>query len=73
MDIEIDKIEAYKSCLDEHDICLRVSWSANIGFGQFEMIINDTTGKVSILTECLGRDFAKQLLSTIIDQAELVE
>jgi hypothetical protein len=71
-EVEINKIEGYQSCLDENDICIRISWNANIGFGQLEMIVNKITGKVILDTECLNENFAKQIFAKLVDEAEII-
>jgi len=72
-------------CLDDVEIFLnercpngaiRLSWSGNMGFGQYDIIINDDK-TISARTECMDsnddKDFTKQLFKLLIDKINIEE
>jgi hypothetical protein len=76
MDIKDIKIKEFHPWYDHE--CqgggFAIYWSANIGFGELRIhqFIEDKT-KLLIDTEGLGKEFAKQVLCKLIDEAEEVE
>ena len=46
-----------------------IAWQANIGWGELSVYMTKD-GKLLIDTECLGKDFAKQVLCQLVDEAE---
>jgi len=69
-EIEINKIEAFQPTRFPNNTVINIDWSANVGFGQLGIIINKN-GKVFLDTEFMGRDFAKQILNKIVDNADV--
>ena len=65
--IQIRKVELVKGKDKRHYLTL--SWVADIGFGQLEIII-DKDGKVTADTEGLSREFLRQCL---ISFSEIIE
>jgi hypothetical protein len=69
-EIQIDKVEAFKSARFPTNTVVNINWDSTEGFGQLGIIINES-GKVFIDTEYMGREFAKQVLNKLVDDAEV--
>ena len=51
---------------------LRIQWSANIGFGQLDIIVYPD-GSVELESEALSKESIKKILSSMVDNALLVD
>jgi hypothetical protein len=68
--IEIKELESWENQYGSwNNGGLQISWSANIGFGKLDIVIGKNN-KIFIDTESLGKEFAKQILCQMIDEAE---
>lgn len=71
--IEVDDVDIW---IRQHNVCpngvIGVDWNANIGFGRWEMIM-DENGIPHIHSEGLdsktSKDFSKLILQAILDKA----
>jgi hypothetical protein len=79
INLQIDKIEVYPSYTTNegkfvHDGCIRIFWSASIGFGQYDLY-KDEKGKWHGDSECMDdnedKDFIKKLLSLMFEELNI--
>lgn len=69
-EIRIKKVETFKSVRFPTNFVVNIDWDSSEGFGQLGIIINES-GKVFVDTEYMGREFAKQVLNKLVDDAEV--
>jgi hypothetical protein len=55
---------------DENAGLLRIEWQYEKGFGVLNLFINN--GKVEIDSEFMSKDFVKQILCKLVDEAKLL-
>jgi hypothetical protein len=63
--VNIDDVDVYKT-EDGKYKGIRISWSANIGWGEYTFYVED--GKWYADSECMGEDFGRMLLEKFMDQ-----
>ena len=57
--------------IDFNKNSIRISWHDYSGFG--EVLIYKDAEEIKIQSETMGKDFVKELLNQMVDEAELVE
>ena len=63
--LEITDVHILRHLLSETCEGFKISWSANIGFG--ELVFYKEDGKWYADTECMSKEFCKKVLDAFID------
>jgi hypothetical protein len=72
-DIVIEQVDCHTSAFNKDINICRISWSANIGFGELAIRYDNIGNTTVIDTEYMGKEFAKQVLCKLIDEADEVK
>ena len=77
---KIENLTIDEIWMNKHEICphgvIGIEWSANIGFGRYELILGDD-GMLHAYTECLDRgedkEFTKAILEKLVEKIVVEE
>lgn len=74
INLSVDNVEIFKNKATPHGT-IRISWSSDIGFGQYELTL-DENGIINADSECMDtnndKSFLKKLLELLTENAVIL-